>query len=273
MEIKLNKTELKKFYSNILKDKFFTLTIGNQRLPTFFYHGRGGFNKVEELRNLLLESRLDRERKFGRDYDNIYKFNEDKLDYIEQFPILITKSDVWKSICSEVGCDKILKDNKGNYYWERSLFVLDYYIPKLKLAIELDYDSSHTCPEYDKARDIYIKEEYEIDTIRFRDYELDPDKTREARIQLNKIIAGKIPSLEEKQVAKTSSFLRFPLFYYKEELDVLEAIKSENIIEDGILKLKYPLEKYYTLSRHKRTKMSLSRLHDLLEKLEIKVEE
>ena len=75
---------------------------------------------------------------------------------------------------------KALRNNNQNVKWRRQhpldMFILDFYAPSIKLAIELD-GSTHNIKdnkEYDKVRTGYLESKY-IKVIRFWNSEIEND--------------------------------------------------------------------------------------------------
>ena len=70
-------------------------------------------------------------------------------------------------------------------------FLCDYYIPEIKLAIELD--SEYHSEEKDKIRDKFLKEAYGIDTFRIRD--LQKESVQKGKFhELTKLLKSLIPN-------------------------------------------------------------------------------
>jgi len=72
-----------------------------------------------------------------------------------------TEKILWISLCRRQICDvRFLRQYSVNH------FVIDFYAPKIRLAIEVDGSSHIGKEDYDKARQEYI-EDFGIEVIRF----------------------------------------------------------------------------------------------------------
>ena len=105
--------------------------------------------------------------------------------------------------------DKILKYDKSEYRFLRqkplNRFILDFYCPRLLLAIEIDGDSHDNKKYLDRERDLFL-EKYRIKTIRFSNEEVFKN--------LEKI------KVKLKEEIKEREKLVFPLLSSKEGLGV-----------------------------------------------------
>ncbi len=86
----------------------------------------------------------------------------------------------------------IIKNSQRIEGLDKGLFFLcDYYIPEVKLAIELD--SEYHSEEKDKIRDKFLKEAYGIDTFRIRD--LQKESVQKGKFhELTKLLKSLIPN-------------------------------------------------------------------------------
>lgn len=93
-------------------------------------------------------------------------YKKGELDYIKEFPLLIDRS-VYQDIArlrlpSELaGCDEI---------FNKSFILLDYFFPKLGIAVELDSHYHDQRKPLDLVRDIYTETYFGISTIRVDGY-------------------------------------------------------------------------------------------------------
>ncbi len=100
-----------------------------------------------------------------------------------------TEKILWNSLRRRQICDvRFLRQYSVNY------FVIDFYAPKIKLAIEVDGSSHIGKEDYDKARQEYI-EDFGIEVIRFTNENV----TR----NINKVVA----QIEEVVKSRLDSFL------------------------------------------------------------------
>src|SRR5574344_553842 len=73
----------------------------------------------------------------------------------------------------------ILIDHRKDKEIGGMFFLLDYYFPNIRLAVELDSDLHDK--DKDKLRDEFIKSVYDIDTFRMRDFQT--EKTQKGKFQ------------------------------------------------------------------------------------------
>lgn len=159
---------------------------------------------LEEIRNRDLQG-LDSSysKNFRESIKAIRKSSRNKkfwYNYIQEFPIVITDTIRWRKILIEFG----ITDRK---YFHRRYFKLDYFFPTTGIAVEID--SSLHNRIYDKARDLYIKETFGIETIRFEENQQDLELLKQ---RSNEIIKDKISSgfSEESKIT---------LDFFQEQLD------------------------------------------------------
>ena len=114
--------------------------------------------KLEGHRDLLLSNRdSEMSKEFRKDLAKLHK----GYQYEREVPIIISDIEKWKELANRFGTPP---EKTGVSY-----FMVDYFFPDLDLILEVDGSMWH-CPEYDKARDAYIKSTYGYKTLRFLDY-------------------------------------------------------------------------------------------------------
>lgn len=90
--------------------------------------------------------------------------NKNNIDFIKEFLIIIQNRSLWEY---SIDClNNITEEDKAKYK-EMNYFSLDYFLPQYSICIEVDSDYHMNRKVLDHARDIYIKMNYSIDTIRF----------------------------------------------------------------------------------------------------------
>lgn len=224
--------------------------------------GRGNITKPG-----LLQRRQEGELSFVKFYKSLLEtYDKNKNgDFIEQFPLLITNRSLWLECCDLAGCMIGKRDANGKVYRDTRYFVFDLYIPRPKIVFELDYDSTHPCPEYDNARDLYVGKKYGIKTVRFRDYKKDREKTirinREVQKLLNVIMSdSEIPN-PEKFDFTAFSIESFKLDY-KFDLDIFAMIREDYESCDDIRVTEKELKRYYKVAKHEyKGKVSIDRMN------------
>jgi len=159
------------------------------------------------------------------------------LQYIEEFPIVITDRKLWLSICPSFEYSR----KEGNKYVKKNIqdinvFYSDYLFLRKNVILELDSKFHDT--EYkrlqDKARDKYILQKYNIDTVRIIGFgnNLNTDKCKRAMGEFiekveNRTLYQKVPEINQDPVN---------FFKYKHELSIyiiekyLETRKTPNTV-------------------------------------------
>lgn len=231
-----------------------------------------------------LNNRSHGEEKFGRQlittikrcYDN----TEDIFKVAFQFPILIDNPSLWEDCKLRCGLNRWMKDLDGRCYWDRQYFVLDFLLPYSQIAIEIDYEVTHPCPEYDKARDLYILKRYGIKTIRYVNYgikkETSLEISRSARQLLEKISNSPPPKLPNDYLDYGNFILKRFIQSYRIEFDVLEIIRNEVGWDEKEITIPstYILSKYYRKAKHqfiRKRDVSVSKLRELMEFIGLKL--
>lgn len=116
-------------------------------------------DREERLKDSTLCNNKTFEDFISRLVKSTYKGGE--LLYIKEFPLPVDR-EKWRSICR-----KRFNNILGEVYW-KNYVVLDYFFPVLGIAVELD--SSYHEDDKDSLRDIYVKQDYGITTIRIKSY-------------------------------------------------------------------------------------------------------
>lgn len=138
---------------HILRSKDYTEIIdGFHTIPKHILGKNGNKLDLPNKRFELLKNQSSYSKNFKE-----YLEKDLKEYYIQECIVIIRYKDLWKSI-----------QNKYKLTGETLYFSLDYYLPKYKLAIEID--SNLHDPEYDKARDEYNYAVYGITTLRFYEF-------------------------------------------------------------------------------------------------------
>ena len=138
---------------HILRSKDYTEIIdGFHTIPKHILGKNGNKLDLPNKRFELLKNQSSYSRNF-KEY-----LEKDLKEYnIQECIVIIRYKDLWKSI-----------QNKYKLTGENLYFSLDYYLPKYKLAIEIDSNLHNL--EYDKARDEYNYAIYGITTLRFYEF-------------------------------------------------------------------------------------------------------
>ena len=162
----MNKKILRRYLRGNVR---YTFKIDEYLFPKYLITSKNYVIDLERNRqsNLYQGSRWSPE--FRRFLDTKYKY----VRYIREFPIIIRKRKLWKSLCEKYQLDK----DKQN----RNYFLVDYFMPNFNLIVEIDSQLHNT--EYDKARDEYIQTVFGLETLRFYEYGKDNYKTFENNFQ------------------------------------------------------------------------------------------
>ena len=114
--------------------------------------------KLQEHRDYLLK---EKDSEISRNFrsDLTWLHSDVKVD--REIPVVIDNRPLWDSLCDKYN---VPADKRGTHY-----FMLDYLFPTHRLVVEIDGSAYHV-PEYDKARDGYVKIEHGLRTVRFSDY-------------------------------------------------------------------------------------------------------
>ena len=96
---------------------------------------------------------------------NMENYLKDKgIRFIKEFIIIIQDFDLWKIILDSF---TDIDQNTRKKYEEMNYFSLDYFLPDSLTCIEIDSNYHNNKKTLDLARDIYLKNIYSIETIRF----------------------------------------------------------------------------------------------------------
>lgn len=235
----MEKTLLDYLYSN----KEFAFCVADDiYFPRFIVDCKTGRkHNIEKLRYFLLNSRRKGELsfvKFCKEEREKYK----KCQYnnvIEQYPIAINNRPLWKNLCKKHGCLG-KADRNGKEYQDKNLFFIDAYIPGPMIALEVDYPYTHTCTEYDRARDDYVLAAYNIKTERFSEYGIDALKSIRAENRVRDIFCAiRNEDYDPVPINYTGRNNSVGLFREKwcEEYKVLRKLKNNIIPISKLLKL------------------------------------
>lgn len=142
----------------------YVFTLDRFRIPKFFYNSKENKRvNIQWSRSNFLKSQSSYSIKFKKDIDKIQD-----LKYIQEFPIIITFTDIWNNMLKCFGSNK-----------DSSFFSLDYYFPEIGLNVEIDSPYHDNRRGYDMARDEYLRFVCGINTIRFYEYGKDNNKRKE----------------------------------------------------------------------------------------------
>lgn len=161
----MNKNLIKSF---VLNSNYYTLNIDNiYKIPKFIHTINNNQINLENIRNTMINSdKSTYEPEFIKYVDKL-KEKADKrkvlYNYLREFPIIIENRELWKDILNNLN---ILEDK----YINTNYFLLDFFFYESDLIVEIDSNYHNGRKLYDKARDIYIKETFGIDTLRFFEY-------------------------------------------------------------------------------------------------------
>ena len=107
-------------------------------------------------------------------YENSFNVSLKKLDveYQRQVPYFITNKKLWIDILEKHGLSKSDYSVEANKLRNKKMFFFDFYLPDIGLSFEIDGSQHNNTYSVisDKARDDYLKEEDQIETVRFTNY-------------------------------------------------------------------------------------------------------
>ena len=188
--------------------------------------------KARDIEALLdIKNHHDQQVENNKELPNIQAFKEfmsrefPELEIIEEFPIPIDRI-LW----IPMGLVHGLTDQDKKKLW----FSLDFYIPQKKLSIQLDSIIGHgeeIQKKRDKAEDIYLKDVYDIDTIRTSQLQFEDKREEECR-RLKRLIEDyeDDPRIE---FNFTPEFREFFLEYYGAEIRMIEDYYGSKITKEG----------------------------------------
>lgn len=188
--------------------------------------------KAREVEAFLdIKNHHDQQIENNKELPNVQVFKEfmksefRELDFIEEFPIPIDRS-IWKPLAEGYR----LSDQDKRKLW----FSLDFYIPRKRLAVQLDSIVGHgdkNQKKRDKAEDIYLKEVYEIETIRTSQLQFE-DKIKDELNHLRELIE-ECEDNSKTEFDFTPEFKDFFRDYYLMELDIIKNNYGSNITKEG----------------------------------------
>lgn len=106
------------------------------------------------------EDNLAQGSAWSPDFQKFLNTKHRSIGYIREFPIIIKNQELWSSVCDLYDVPHSLRI--------RNYFSADYLIYNYNFLVEID--SKLHNPNYDNARDDYIKRDYGLDTLRFYEY-------------------------------------------------------------------------------------------------------
>lgn len=128
-------------------------------IPKYIWPKGGTKLNLEEARDYLM---TERDSQMSQKFRADLKKRLPECRFEREVPLLIDDRILWDSLAREFG---LTGKDKGRRY-----FVLDYFFPDYDLAFEIDGSQYHGHPEYDEARDCYIRGVYGYRVVRFKDY-------------------------------------------------------------------------------------------------------
>lgn len=153
---------IKNYIENLIRlyvmrsNEYVFLLDNNYYIPKFLYKEKKKINLLK-YRNKFLNNQSQYSLNFKEDLEKL------GYNFIQEFTIIIIYKDIWEEILNTFG---IIDESTRSITY----FSLDYYLPDIGLAIEIDSDYHKNRELYDKARDIYIENMYGINTLRFYNY-------------------------------------------------------------------------------------------------------
>ena len=125
--------------------------------------------KLITINNKKINLKRNRKKLMKDNQNNQYSINMksyligQKINYIEEFIILIQNRSLWINIIDSFNIDKKESDEYKNINY----FSIDYFIPEYLACVEVDSDYHINRKILDQARDIYLRSLYHTQTIRF----------------------------------------------------------------------------------------------------------
>lgn len=114
--------------------------------------------RLQEHRDYLLK---EKDSEISRNFRSDLTWLHGDVKFDREIPVVIDNRPLWDSLCDKYN----VPDEKRMTHY----FMLDYLFPTHRLIVEIDGSAYHI-PEYDKARDAYVKIEHGLKTVRFSDY-------------------------------------------------------------------------------------------------------
>ncbi len=138
-----------------VNNNYYTFKINDFILPSYINNDKGIKLFIKSVRQTEL---LSIDSKYVKAFKEDIKELGITEIVIEEFPIIVDWN-LWYKM------EMKISENRPPYY-----FLLDFYIPKLRLCIEIDSEYHDDRIIYDRCRDLYLKSKYNIDTVRFYKY-------------------------------------------------------------------------------------------------------
>lgn len=166
----MNKDLIKSF---VIRNKYYTEELSEgYKIPRYIISRKSGkkISLVEARNELLNKVKSNYEPSFIYDVSILKgKAIERKplYNYIREFPVVIEDLELWNEILDILEISKEDKMRNTNY------FILDFLFYESDFIVEIDSEYHDGREIYDKARDLYIKNKYGLDTLRFYKYGLD----------------------------------------------------------------------------------------------------
>lgn len=166
----MNKDLIKSF---VIRNKYYIEELPEgYKIPKYIISRKSGkkISLVEARKELLGGVKSNYEPSFIYDVSILKgKAIERKplYNYIREFPVVIEDLELWNEILD------ILEVSKENEMRDTNYFILDFLFYESDFIVEIDSEYHDGRETYDKARDLYIKNKYGLDTLRFYKYGLD----------------------------------------------------------------------------------------------------
>lgn len=151
----------------VRKSKYYTFDpdgTGRYRLPRLIVSLKNPDTKID-LKLSMRDGKIsENEANFIYDLETMIKNKGQvvKEKPIKQFPIVIQNRELWKRCCEK------MRVTKPEAY-ARQFFKADLFFPAYSLIVEIDSDLHD--PNYDKARDVYLKN---VGNLRIKTLRCDP---------------------------------------------------------------------------------------------------
>lgn len=159
-----------------------------------------------------------------------YREVENAIKYrIENSKKLTLYEKIFKDICIELN---ILFESQKVFFNDNSFYILDFYFPKYKVAVEID--GSHHCNDlrqyfYDIKRTDYLKEKYNVNTIRIPNLFLKYKNSRsEIKKNIKHLILKNKHNIEKEYI---SAFISNKINVYKLFLDCFIEFSLNNNVQ------------------------------------------
>lgn len=127
------------------------------KIPTNLISNNKKKLNLKNNRNKLLKDQSPYSINMKNYLDNL------RISYIQEFIIVIQNTSLWQDILESFNLEK----EEYERYKFVNYFSLDYFIGESLVCIEVDSDYHNSRKVLDKARDIYLRYEFKIETFRF----------------------------------------------------------------------------------------------------------